>query len=193
MTLPRFMTALAIAISLGACDTQPAEDAQLEEPAASPEPDETVSILRPDIEQPDLPEPAIQPFATTIGFPQGGAELDAAAQEALRKLLMSEALAQGGLIVLGGHSDAGGNGGVNERASRARAEAVRDWLIDNGVAKNRIEVIAFGEQNPVEPNALPDGLANEAGRAANRRVEVLVRLPEGEADSAEAASAETGD
>ena len=36
-----------------------------------------------------------------------------------------------------------------------------------------VEVIAFGAQNPNEPNALPDGSPNALGRAANRRVEVL--------------------
>lgn len=185
MTMPRYLTALAIVFSLSACDTRPADPAEPQEEEASPEPAETVSILRPDIEQPDLPEPVVQPFEMTIGFSQGGADLDEAALEALGEVLASEALAQGGPVVVGGHSDAGGNDNVNQRVSRARAEAVRDWLIENGVSADRIEVIAFGEQNPVEPNALPDGSANEAGRAANRRVEILVRVPEGEDASAE--------
>jgi len=45
-----------------------------------------------------------------------------------------------------------------------------------GVAQDRISVIAFGEQNPVEPNAKPDGTPNERGREANRRVDVTVAL-----------------
>jgi OOP family OmpA-OmpF porin len=64
-------------------------------------------------------------------------------------------------------------------ASLARAEAVRDWLVENGVAEDRIRTIAFGEQNPIAPNARPDGTPDEDGRAANRRVEieVLTREP----------------
>jgi len=83
----------------------------------------------------------------------------------------------GGPIIVGGHSDAAGSDAVNLRASTARAEAVAEWLVGMGVAQDRIIVIAFGEQNPVEPNAKPDGTPNEAGREANRRVDVTVALP----------------
>ena len=54
-----------------------------------------------------------------------------------------------------------------------------EWLVEKGVSSERIEIIAFGEQNPIEPNALPDGTPNEKGRAANRRAEVHVAVPEG--------------
>lgn len=183
----RIMTALAISLSLGACDTKTQSSADedttnVQPPVAEAEPEmeEPVSILRSDIEQPEPPEPVIQPIEMTIGFPLGGSELDQAAQATLRELLDSQALAQGGGIVIGGHTDAGGSDGANQRASQKRAETVRDWLVENGVSDDRISIIAFGEQNPAQPNALPDGSPNEAGRAANRRVEVLVTLPEGQ-------------
>ena len=48
------------------------------------------------------------------------------------------------------------------------------WLKDNGVDADRISLIVFGEQNPIEPNALPDGTPNAIGRAANRRVEIEI-------------------
>lgn len=183
----RIMTALAISLSLGACDTKTQSSADedttnVQPPVAEAEPEmeEPVSILRSDIEQPEPPEPVIQPIEMTIGFPLGGSELDQAAQDTLRELLDSQALAQGGGIVIGGHTDAGGSDGANQRASQKRAETVRDWLVENGVSDDRISIIAFGEQNPAQPNALPDGSPNEAGRAANRRVEVLVTLPEGQ-------------
>ena len=35
-------------------------------------------------------------------------------------------------------------------------------------------MIAVGEQNPIAPNALPDGEPNEPGRARNRRVELEI-------------------
>ena len=50
-------------------------------------------------------------------------------------------------------------------------------LIENGIDEERITIIAFGEQNPLAPNANPDGTPNERNRAANRRVEVHVALP----------------
>lgn len=63
---------------------------------------------------------------------------------------------------------------------------MRDFLVENGVEEERIEIVAFGEQNPVEPNALSDGSPNEEGRAANRRVEVTIETEAFDADEARA-------
>lgn len=149
--------------------TEPAPRTAAEETALP------VSILRPDVENPGAAP--VEPARLVITFAQG-AELGPEASEALGKLLESGAMQQGGPITIGGHSDAGGSDTVNQRISRERADAVRQWLLARGVAPERIRSIAFGEQNPLEPNALPDGSPNEQGRAANRRVEVLVALPQ---------------
>lgn len=190
MFKPRTLTALVIPLALAACDTrgdaEPAPEAT-PEISADPMNEATVSILRPDIVQPELPVPALVPLKVTIGFPEGGSALDDAAQEALRGVLASDQLSMGGPIALDGHSDSGGNDSANQSVSRARAEAVRDWLVDNGVSADRITITAFGEQNPAGPNALPDGSPNEEGRAANRRVELRIMLP------GEPASAQPGD
>lgn len=138
---------------------------------------EAVSILRPDVAPPA--ESRLEPLELRIGFPESGAELSDDAVEALGGLLASPQIKKGGAIILRGHSDSAGNDRANLDASLNRAEAVQTWLIDNGIAADRISVIAFGEQNPAEPNALPDGSPNEAGRAANRRVDLTVLVPEG--------------
>ena len=137
------------------------------------------SIMRPDaaIETPEAPEP-LQPLRAVVPFAEvDDSELSAAARAELQNILTSEQLDLGGDIVLRGHSDAGGSDAVNMRASENRAELVKEWLVENGVDKKRITIIAFGEQNPFEPNANPDGTPNEAGRQANQRVEVTVALP----------------
>ena len=103
--------------------------------------------------------------------------------------MASPQVEQGGPIILRGHSDSGGNDEGNMRASRARAEAVRDWLVDSGVDEARISLIAFGEQNPVAPNARPDGSPDPVGRAANRRVEIEVRSENAERSRKRAAKA----
>lgn len=183
------VAALALFGGLAACsgagEDAPAPE-QLDEAAEALAEDgeEAVSILRPDIEQPEAAEPELEPLNVVIGFPEGGSELSDEAVDALEGVVASPQIKLDQPIIVGGHSDAGGSGAVNERASLARAEAVRDWLIENRVAESRIRVIAFGEQNPVEPNALPNGEPNEEGRAANRRVEVRVQVPGGgEADT----------
>lgn len=170
----------AALLALSACGQQDAST-----PAAEPRdeasPDavdtEPVSILRPDIEE--AVEVPLEALEITIGFPDGGAELDEAAIAKLEELLESRQQREEVPIIIGGHSDSGGTDEVNQRVSQERADAVRDWLVEKGVNAERITTIAFGEQNPVEPNALPNGEPNEAGRAANRRVEVRLDVPEG--------------
>ena len=68
---------------------------------------------------------------------------------------------------------------------------MRDWLVDSGVDEARISLIAFGEQNPVAPNARPDGSPDPVGRAANRRVEIEVRSENAEAEEETPTLAET--
>ena len=185
MTIKTTLLTITATLALAACNTQPDPAAEADQPdeagvdEMTPDPDAPVSILRPDVEQPEQPPVLLEPLALVIGFPKGGDDLDALAVEQLNTVLASEQLATSAKIVLRGHSDAGGNDAANERASQARAEAVRDWLIGKGVAKDRFTIITFGEQNPAQPNALPNGEPNEPGRAANRRVELQIVPPEG--------------
>lgn len=172
--MARILIAVGALGLLAACGDESAE------PDLDPAPEPTtspVSILRPDVEQPPKLE-VLSPLEARIGFPDGGTELSEEALAQLATVRESPQVAEGGPIILRAHSDAGGSDAVNIRASQARAEAVRDWLVEMGVDEGRITVIAFGEQNPVEPNALPDGTPNEPGRAANRRVDVTVDLAE---------------
>ena len=164
---------------------QPAESAP---PSGQPVEGETpvASIIRDDA----LPGPIIdlppEPVRQTIPFAQGGTNLSTPAERLLAGILESDAIDADWPIRLRGHTDAAGNDRANLRASRARAEAVAAWLVDRGVDDDRIEVIAMGEQNPVAPNALPDGSPNEEGRARNRRVEVEIAPPEEPAASGDA-------
>lgn len=171
---------------LAACNNE-ATDTPEPDPSASaaPSPDAPVSIIRPEIEQPELPVIPLETLEVSIGFPEGGTQLDASATAALEAILVAEQVTAGGPITLRAHSDAGGNDAANLRASQARGDRVKEWLVEKGLSEDRITVIAFGEQNPVEPNALPDGSANEAGRAANRRVDVEVAVIDVEAPEIE--------
>ena len=177
-TTRRWAALLAGTLALAACD----RDAPEPEPAASEtdaEPREAVSIIRPDVEVEREDAPPLAALDTRIGFADGGSELDMGAEAELETVLQSPQIKAGGAIVLRGHSDSDGTDAANMRASVSRAEAVRDWLVEKGVAEDRIAVIGFGEQNPVEPNALPNGEPNEQGRALNRRVDLRIEVPEG--------------
>lgn len=172
------LIAAAAALALAGCE-RAAPPPEPEPTIAAPEtPREPVSIIRNDIEV-AREAPPLAPLEMRIGFPDGGAELSQAARAELATVLESPQVAAGGRITLRGHTDSAGSDAANLRASRARAEAVRDWLVERGVDEARIAVIAMGEQNPIRPNALPDGSENASGRAANRRVDIVVAVPEG--------------
>ncbi|MEE4290071.1 MAG: OmpA family protein [Erythrobacter sp.] len=167
---------------------------------ATPTPDatESVSILRPDVAPPEIETEAEQPlgpYQAVVGFPKGGTKLDAKAVAALEGVMASEQFALGLPITLRAHSDSAGSDQINLDASEKRGLAVAEWLIDQGVEPDRITVIAFGEQNPLKPNALADGAPNPEGRAANRRVEIEVpSLPaKAGANGAQAADASKGE
>jgi outer membrane protein OmpA-like peptidoglycan-associated protein len=65
-----------------------------------------------------------------------------------------------------GHTDNTGGLALNRRLSRARADAVRTYLISRGVAEDRLTARGFGPDQPVASNKTADG------RAQNRRVEL---------------------
>ncbi|MFC3531630.1 OmpA family protein [Vogesella facilis] len=67
-----------------------------------------------------------------------------------------------------GHTDNTGSDAINNPLSLNRAKATRDYLVQRGVAMNRISVEGRGSREPAADNGTP------AGRAANRRVEIFV-------------------
>lgn len=71
-------------------------------------------------------------------------------------------------IEVEGHTDSTGSLKYNDKLSMRRANAVKSYLIDNGISKDNISVKAFGETSPVESNS------SKSGRAMNRRAVVKV-------------------
>ena len=67
-----------------------------------------------------------------------------------------------------GYTDNQGDPSSNLALSQARADAVKQALVANGVVADRIVTAGFGEANPVADNA------SESGRAQNRRTEFEV-------------------
>src|SRR6185436_2230124 len=71
-------------------------------------------------------------------------------------------------LVLVGHTDSVGTAQYNQGLSERRARSVANYLILKGVPSVRVEAAGRGESEPVQPND------TDAGRSANRRVEVAV-------------------
>lgn len=100
-------------------------------------------------------------------FATGRAELQPGARRSMERL--SEVLRQHPerRIQVEGFTDSTGGSAMNQRLSEQRAAAVRSALVQAGIATERIEVRAFGEDYPVADNA------TAAGRQQNRRVEII--------------------
>ena len=71
-------------------------------------------------------------------------------------------------VLVQGHTDNVGSKTENLRISLLRAEAVKAYLVEQGITSNRIQTIGLGERGPVASNA------TEAGRAQNRRIEFVI-------------------
>jgi outer membrane protein OmpA-like peptidoglycan-associated protein len=77
-------------------------------------------------------------------------------------------------VRVAGHTDSRGDPDYNQRLSERRAEAVVEHLVGAGVEPSRLVAEGFGETQPVAPNETEDGEDDPAGRAANRRVEIVI-------------------
>lgn len=98
---------------------------------------------------------------------------DAEAQ--LRKVAELIRAAPHGAIQVIGHTDAKGDDAYNQRLSDARARTVADWFGQQvGVRQRDFTVSGKGETAPIAPNQAAGGQDDPAGRAKNRRVEVIL-------------------
>ena len=70
-------------------------------------------------------------------------------------------------VEIQGHTDNVGATEPNRDLSSRRAESVRQYLISTGIDGARLTAVGYGEDLPVADNT------TEAGRAANRRVELV--------------------
>lgn len=67
-----------------------------------------------------------------------------------------------------GHTDSSGEAQANQELSQQRADAVRQALIELGIAEDRITANGMGQEFPIASNE------DEVGRARNRRVDVIL-------------------
>ena len=112
-------------------------------------------------------------FASTLSdasasFDAGRAELSASAKAHLTDLAAKlNSANQDVYLEIQGHTDNRGSEASKFAIGQARAEAVRLFLNQQGVALNRMSVISYSDKTPVASNQ------NDAGRALNRRVVIL--------------------
>jgi len=103
-----------------------------------------------------------------IRFKTGSAILEGNGQVELNKLVQWMAENAELKILITGHTDNIGKPSDNLLLSKQRAKAVMDYLIEKGIAANRIQTTGKGDTDPVASNQ------TEEGRAQNRRTEILI-------------------
>lgn len=134
-------------------------------PSAEPSPTPSPTTPADDVE-------AVLPEPRTLGFAFGSAELTAASTASLDALagvfLDALAVEPSLRLSIAAHTDAVGTDAFNQWLSDARAAAVLNYLIAEGVPGGSLVSTGYGESRPVAPNE------NAAGRAANRRVEITI-------------------
>ena len=67
-----------------------------------------------------------------------------------------------------GHASSDGDDAYNQALSERRANSVSSYLVNSGVQSVRLNALGMGETQPIADNS------TQAGRAANRRVEILL-------------------
>jgi len=103
-----------------------------------------------------------------VNFPSGKADLSVSAKERLSRFSGLVAAHPDLKFQVEGHTDNVGEPTFNQKLSQTRAEAVRDYLVQQGVPAGSITAEGLGDADPVASNNTSEG------RAQNRRVEIIV-------------------
>jgi peptidoglycan-associated lipoprotein len=77
-------------------------------------------------------------------------------------------------IELGSHTDSVDSDSFNLLLSQRRAESAVNYIVQNGIAPDRIVAKGYGESKPIARNTNPDGTDNPVGRQKNRRTEFKI-------------------
>ena len=103
-----------------------------------------------------------------VYFDSGNSNLKTESDKELNELFEYLSLKKDVRIQISGHTDNVGDEDANFILSENRSKSVQNYLLNKGIDKNRIEIKAFGETSPIYDNT------SAAGRAKNRRIEVMI-------------------
>jgi SH3 domain-containing YSC84-like protein 1 len=123
----------------------------------------------PPVNEDVAPAPVARPMLTDqpIQFAKGETTVSKDAEPVLAKAAQDMKDNPNWKIRIEGFSDNSGSEEVNHRISKARADAVMNWLADHGVDRGRMHAAGRGDAHPIGDNS------SDSGRAQNRRVEIV--------------------
>lgn len=130
-------------------------------------------VVEPEV-QAQAPSEADTPIINrqlSIHFTPGSAEIMPGSFFTLDALGETMTSFGGTILRIEGNTDSTGSRNVNLRLSQERANAVRDYLVQNhGIPAARFQTLGMGPDNPIADNS------SEAGRQLNRRTDIRVIL-----------------
>jgi len=77
-------------------------------------------------------------------------------------------------IELGSHTDSIDDNSYNLQLSQRRAESAVRYIVQHGIAPDRLVAKGYGEEKPIARNTNPNGTDNPVGRQKNRRTEFKI-------------------
>lgn len=102
-----------------------------------------------------------------ILFDKGSAKITKSSEAVLAGVVKTLADNPDIMVEIQGHTDNTGNETANMKLSARRADAVKAYLVQNGIAKDRLTAKGYGQTKPAASNDTPEG------RAKNRRIQFL--------------------
>lgn len=103
----------------------------------------------------------------SINFEAGQASLQPASISYVKELATWMRQHPAVKLQIDGHTDSDGTPEANKKLSYARADAVKNELIKNGIAPERMSAMGWGSEKPLQKGNNPEA------KAANRRVELI--------------------
>lgn len=113
----------------------------------------------------------------SVLFATGKTDLLPGAQSSLDKVADALKDQEGSQISVNGYTDSTGTEEKNMKVSQDRADHVRDYLVSHGVPAEDVKAQGLGPSQPIADNN------TTAGRAMNRRVEIVVQNQGGQQQS----------
>lgn len=165
------LTLSAVALMLAACaqpqpPAPPPSAARLD--AMSQRPAPTVTTMpAPAGPRSPLDDPSSPLYRKVVYFDYDTAEIRPQYTDLLRAHAGYLYQTPGAGLTLEGHTDERGTRDYNLALSDRRAEAVRQFMIAEGVPADRLSTVGYGEERPAQPGQ------NEESMALNRRVELV--------------------
>ncbi len=162
----KFLSLFAAALLLGACESTPEEDTMTNTGGST---SSGTSTIQTESVAPGSQEDLTVNVGDRVFFAYDSSEISAEAQGTLQQL--SAWLNKYPQVVLQvqGHCDERGTREYNLALGARRAASVRNYLVAQGVAANRLDPISYGKEVPAQVGS------NESAWAQNRRGQFVVQ------------------